>query len=142
VDTSFRPREPYRSKAQIVTVSASLGTLTANDTTTIHIPVPARRGFILSASVHQGTVAADADGTILATLKRYDASATSLVALTSAFNLEGQTARSADRLTMLGGTTRYKAREDTLVLEVVSNSAAINTQPADAFVVVELALLD
>ncbi len=142
MDTSFRPREPYRSKAQIVTQSVAIDTLTANATTTIHIPTPARRAFVLSATIHQGTVAADSDGAINATLKRWDDSAGSGVSMSSAYNMEAATARRAERLTMLGGSSRVKAKEDTLYLDVVNDSAAINTQPANAFVVVELALLD
>ena len=143
MDTTFRPREPFRTKAEIVTVSASIGTLTVNATTTIHIPTPGRRCAILSASICQQTKAADADGTVLATLKRRDISASADVAASSAYDMEAATNRQVDRVTMLGGTAnRIKAKEDSLFLDVVNNSAAIDTQPVNAFVVVELALLE
>jgi len=142
MDTTFRPREPYRAKSEIVTVTAAIPTLTANTTTTVHVPTPARRSFLLSASIQCSTIPADADGAITATVKRYDVSGAAAVSMSSALDCEALVALTATRFTMLSGSTRIKAREDTLRVDFVNDSAAIDTQFANGFVVLELALLD
>jgi len=142
MNTAFLPRLPGRARTQIVCSVVAIPTLTVNVTNTIRLPTPSARAYVLKCSITQSVVGNDADGTLLATLKRRDISAGADVTISSAFNIEGQVANSAnERFVLLGESTRLKAREDTLFVDIVSNTAIIDTQPV-GFIYVELALLD
>lgn len=127
--------------------SDNVGTLTANVTTTIRIPTPRRKAKILRCSASAATLPVDNDGTFLATLKKWDDSAGASIAITSAFDLESglDTAAESRNLTLL--TTLTDAQQvvdegDTLFVEVVNNSAAVDTQPVALAFVVECAVLE
>lgn len=107
--------------------------LTANATTTFRLgPVPCKCVFSKLA-VSATTVPADADGTIVATAFKYSAASNAQVQVSPAVDLEAlitregtivrqYTAATEAALTVLEG--------DTIEVNVVNNSAAIDTQPA------------
>lgn len=104
--------------------------LTANATTRFDFGGYFKRAAIAGCMVSCSTVPADADGTILATLlKRNGATITTLSA---ALNLEALVANVASPFVLLSTLTDAQlALEvgDILYVEIVSNSAAIDTQP-------------
>lgn len=144
MDFSFRPRNTARAGAQIVSIPVALGTITANDTTTYAVPVPYGRFYVLGASYQCATKAADADGTILGTLVKYRAATDDTATISASFDLEATpVANESVAVTVNGGDVARTIRQgDTLRFPVVNNSAAINTQHAGAFLVVDLARLD
>lgn len=146
MDYRFKPKKTSRSGMQIALTSAPLGTITANTTTTFAVPTPRRRCVPLRITYHCGTVAADADGAITGVLHKRDVSAGANVTLTSALNLEGVTAETATDVALLNTTLtdaqRTFAEGDTAKFIVTNDSAAINTQHANAFLVVEWAILE
>lgn len=141
-DISFRgPMD--RSAAKIVEIPVALGTITANTTNNYDIPLPFKRCYVLGAAYSAGTVAADADGTTLGTLFKYRGDTDAEVTISSALDLEAVTARETAPLTVNGGDiARTAQRLDTLRFKIVNNSAAINTQHANAFLLVEVAVLE
>lgn len=142
MDYSFRPTVTGRGGAQIVHVPVALGTITANTTTTFALPKFAGKVYVLGASYQTTTVAADADGAITGVLQKYRAASDDAVAISATFNLEGATASEAAALTVNGGDVNRTCQPaDTLRFVVTNDSAAINTQHAGAFLVLELALL-
>jgi hypothetical protein len=79
----------------------------------------------------------DADGTILATLKKWDKSAGAAVTLSAALDLEALVAKQVTDFTLLSTLTddqRTLDVGDTLYVEIVNNSAAIDTQPSGSFI--------
>jgi hypothetical protein len=119
--------------------------LTANATTTFRLgPVPRKCVFArLAASAT--TVPADADGTIVATAFKYDAATNAQVQISGAINLEtlitreGSTANQYSSATEAGLTLQVG---DTVEVNVVNNSAGIDTQPAGLVFVAELYVLE
>src|SRR5690242_20968900 len=97
-DTSFRPRSGrYGSHPAFLKHTAGASPLTANTTTTIRCGHLRRRAFLERVSVAMSTIAADSDGTILATVYKRDVSAGSDVALTSALSLESDGVATANK---------------------------------------------
>jgi hypothetical protein len=107
--------------------------LTVNDTTIFRGgAVPVRCRF-LKLGASQTTVVADADGTVLARAMKYDAGDDAATAVSSDIDLEAGTAReqqTAGQLSTATEATLTFDAGDTLEINVVNNSAAINTQPA------------
>lgn len=107
--------------------------LTANNTTIFRIGgFAGRKVQFHKFGATTVTVPEDADGTILAYAYKYDASADAAVALTGALDLEALVTReetSADALSSLTSDLVFGVG-DALEIHVVSNSAAIDTQPA------------
>ena len=142
MDYSFRPTVTGRGGAQIVHVPVALGTITANTTTTFAVPKFYNKVYVLGASYQTATVAADADGAITGVLQKYRAASDDAVAISSAFDLETAVASEAAPLTVNGGDVARTAQAgDTFRFVVTNDSAAINTQHALAFLVLELAVL-
>lgn len=142
MDFSYRPALVARSGVQLVTLMVAIPTLTASATTTIRMPTPFRRAYILDAAVHAATPPGSAGGTLQTTVKKRDISAGSDVSVSAAFNIEGLVAHKVAAFTLnTGDAARLKAADDSLFVTVVSD-AAIETQPASGFLVVTLALLD
>jgi hypothetical protein len=136
----FKPK-PGRFGVEVSFVSAALGNLTANTTTTFYIPTPRRKCFIERITYHASTIVVDADGTVLATVKKWDDSAGAAVSLTAAFSLEGLTAKRATLIPLLATLTPAQLtidEGDILFVDIVNNSAAIDTQHANAAIVVEI----
>jgi hypothetical protein len=91
------------------------------------------------------TVPEDADGTLVATLRKYDASADATVTLTGNIDLEALTTREETSVKVLGTLTDAQLTMDTgdaLEVHVVNNSAAIDTQPAGLTFVAEMLVLE
>lgn len=135
----FTPKPGRFGTATVLCVSGQIGAanylggatpLTANTTTTFRMPTPPFKCRFKSIAVSCSTVAVDADGTVLATAQKYNGSAQ--VALTGNIDLEALTARqitttqsnASDPNRIFNGTS------DALEVNVVNNSAAIDTQPA------------
>lgn len=107
--------------------------LTANATNTFYAGAPPARSMFSRLAMSCVQVPADADGTILASAWKYDASADAAVQLTDTFNLESLVTREGSFLEPLSTATAAQLtfeEGDTLEIRVVSNSAAINTQPS------------
>jgi hypothetical protein len=140
----FIPRPGHFGEHPVVLSGRMDGSLTANNTTTFSIGGINRRAFVERLSFSQRTIAADADGTLLLTVKKRDASADSAVSLNTAVSIEGHTALESVAITLLSTLSdaqRTLDEGDTLYVEVVSNSAAIDTQPADLIVTAVLGIL-
>lgn len=129
----FIPRPGHFGEHPVV-LSKDVGTLTANQTNTRSMGGVNRRAFVERLSVSARTVPVDNDGTLLATVKKRDASAGANVTLTAAFNLETLVANASSAIALLSTLTDDQLtldQGDTLFVEIVNNSAAIDTQPAD-----------
>jgi hypothetical protein len=120
--------------------------LTANATTIFRLGGTAgRRCQVSRFGATAVTVPADADGTIVATLRKYDASADSAVTLTANLDLETLVTREESSIPYLSTVSEADLTLDTgdaLEIHVVSNSAAIDTQPAGLVFVAELLVLE
>lgn len=136
----FEPKVAHRSGVLPAFVSGAVAT-TANNTNNNRIPTPLRRALVERASVVLSTIGSDADGTILATLYKYDASAAAAVALSSALSLEAAGVATANVvvelpiLSTLTDAQRLLDEGDSLYVAVVSNSAAIDTAPVGTYTV-------
>lgn len=122
------------STTPIILQGKQAATITVNATTPIGVGVPPYRAYISRVNVVCSTVPADSDGTILATLKKYDASADAAVSLSSALDLETLTANEGSNFTLTSTLTdaqRTFDAGDFLYVDVVNNSAAIDTQPVN-----------
>lgn len=120
--------------------------LTANSTTIFRLGgFGGRRVQFSRLGATAVTVPADADGTILATAVKYDASADATVTLSQNLDLEALVTREeafANPLATLTDAQITLDIGDALEIHVVNNSAAINTQPAGLVFTVEVTVLD
>lgn len=120
--------------------------LTANTTTIFRLGGTAGRKCRVSRfGATTVTVPADADGAITATLRKYDASANAAVTLTGDIDLEALTTREESSVAVLGTLTDAQLTledGDALEIHVVSDSAAIDTQPAGLVFVAEVLVLE
>lgn len=152
MDPRFAPR-PGRFDTQLdLEASSQVGTggllLVANTTTRIAIPTPLTRSAIMTLIIQNGPVTGvDSDGTILATFNRRDNTGAADIPLNTAFDCEVAGLTSVNKtfnvplLTTLTDANRTCLPGDTLYVNVVNNSAAIDTQPTGLFFMVEFALL-
>lgn len=144
----FRNRTKDYGKAFIRLASGNISSITANTTTRFSAGAisdkddtgasPGHQGYIEEIIVSTFTVPADADGTILLTVKKWDASAAAAVTLVTGAaavgtgDLEALTQGKGERLTFDAALTdaqRTLDFGDSLYFEIVNNSAAIDTQP-------------
>jgi hypothetical protein len=154
-DTKYRPN-PVDYGAHVSVLNAPFGTVTANTTNrggiasigdkddTSASVEGAHRGYVASIYACARVIPADADGTVLLNVFKYDASAAADVTLVSSYDLEGLVAGKSERLTLVSGLTddqRTLDHGDSLHYTIVNNSAAIDTQAAGAAVTVLLKLL-
>lgn len=119
--------------------------VTANTTVYHRLATPPRGAYFAGGAISSVVVASDADGTCLVALCKYDASAAAYVALTTDINLESLTTLIGQALTRIATLTVAQLTFDTgdsLVLRVVNNSAAVDTQPTFVNVTAELLLKD
>jgi hypothetical protein len=143
----FRPKPGrFGTHPQLLTVQPT-PTITAGTpaTTTFRIPSPYRRCMFVRGSVSVTTVPADSDGTLLATFQKYDASADAAVSLTSTLDLEALVTREVSKLDPVSTATNAQLTlddGDCFELSVASTSAAINTQPTDLSICVEVLVLE
>lgn len=123
--------------AHLEAFSRTLSTLTANTTNLRIVFTPAYRGSIDPARLRCGCTVkpVDADGTFLATIKKYDASADAYVTITDALDLEAALiALESVAFVPVAGLTDaqlYCDTGDQVVVEIVNNSAGIDTQPSE-----------
>lgn len=147
----FKPKPGRFGVAPVLLNSGQIGganflggatPLTANATTTFRLGGTAGRKCEVSRfGATVVTVPADADGAITAVLQKYDASADAVVVLTGPINLETLVTREETSVPFLSTATDAQLILDTgdaLEVAVVSNSAAIDTQPAGLVFTVEL----
>lgn len=108
--------------------------LTVNNTTTFRLGTPAVKCQLIKLAASQVTVGADADGTILARAMKYDAAADAQVQVSEDIDLEAATTRelqvAAAKASATAAQRVFNGTSDTLEVNVVNNSAAIDTQPA------------
>lgn len=119
--------------------------LTVNDTTRFRLGGFGRRVRFLRLTACAGTVPADADGTILAHVSKFEDDGTTVRQLSADINLEGLTAdvpATAGAYTSATEKHLVVKADEQILVDVVNNSAAINTQPATLTFRVELALLE
>jgi len=119
--------------------------LTVNDTTIFRLGPVAVKSMASKLAASAATVPTDADGTILAYLYKYDASANAAVQLSQALDLEALTAREGGVAELLAALTPEQATlevGDTVEIHVVNNSAAINQQPVALVFNAELFVID
>lgn len=110
--------------------------ITANNTTIFRLGGLGRLARIAQVVTSCTTVAADADGTTLATVYKYNATTDAQVALTGSIDLEALTTREATVTMPLATQTDAQltlGAADTVEVSVVNNSAALNTQPTDLY---------
>lgn len=140
-DRSFRPKVGrFGIMPVVASVAPGASPFTANTTTTLQIPTPPGKLTVLRAVAYATVVPADADGTLVATLVKRRASDNTDVTLTSTLDLEALTASEKSAFTFSTSITeadRILLEADILEVDVVSNSAAIDTQPTNFHVVVE-----
>ena len=141
----FRPKPGrYGTHPQFLTVQPT-PTLTANNTTIFKIPSPYRRCVFVRGAVSVTQVPVDGDGTILGTFRKYDASADAAVTLTGNIDLETLVTREVSYADPSSSATQAQLtldNGDVMEFHVVNNSAAINTQPTDLSLCVELLVLE
>lgn len=154
MDLRYAPKAPRFGTMLQVAAAANVGSLTANTTTTFYLAVPPGKFYISRFLFSSNVVASDADGTILATLKRWDAVNAADVVLNTAAagspttgDLESAVAKNTHQIPLIATLTDAQRTiknlsGDTLRVDVVNNSAAIDTQPTNLCFVVELLALE
>jgi len=140
----FKPKPGrYGVQPVVLEFQAGVDPLTANATVNFILPLPGRCRFA-RATCLQRTLAADADGTVLAYVKKMVGGSTSTT-LTDALDLEAASASYTAPFVPVAGLTeaqRTFAAVDNVYFSVVNNSAAINTQPVGLVFLVELELVE
>lgn len=149
----FRPR-PKDLGAQFISLTTPFGTITVNTTNRFGLgsvngradtaAAPGHTAWIDEVFVSTRVVPADADGTILLNVFKYDASADADVQLVTSFDLETLTVGESSRVPLDSGVTdnqRILDFGDFLHFTIVNNSAAIDTQAAGAAVTALVKLL-
>lgn len=137
----FRARPKDFGAVFVRLSSGNLGSITANTTNTFGLggisdkdtaaPNTDHTAYIDQVTVGCVTVPADADGTYLLNVVKYDASAATTVTIVSGFDMEALVAGKTENATIVTSLTdqqRMMDYGDFLYLELVSNSAAIDTQ--------------
>lgn len=135
----------YGSEIVILSRHAGANPLTANATTAIKFGGLHRRAVFLRITASAGTVPADADGTILARGVITATDGTANRDVSADIDLESLTAnvtKAADRKAGLADSAVVIKPGETFRVNVVNNSAAIDTQPVDLVVTAEFALID
>lgn len=142
---NFNPRPgnfgiiPAWLPSDLIGGTANIGSttpMTANATVVYPIGCPARPSYFNGGNVMiQTTLPIDADGTCLAYLAKYDVSAAAYVVLTGSVDLETATSVLLQPQYFVPATGLTEAQaffddQDWVALQLVSNSAAIDTQLA------------
>lgn len=122
--------------------------IVANVTTRFVVPTPTARCAVATMSIQNGPVTAvDADGTILATFTKRDNVNAANVPLSAATSLKADFLTTVNKsflvplLVTLTDAQRLCQPGDVVYVDVVNNSAAIDTQPTQLFLLVEFAIL-
>lgn len=145
--TFFRPK-PSRFGTMPLTLSTmNAYNITANGTRNIVLNgLPYRKAIFSSGYYSSLTPAADADGTVLGSIVKYDSSASAYVVLTDVYDLEAVGAGAVKvpmpALATLTEQEKFIDLGDSLLFRVVNNSAAIDTQPTAPVWAAEVFLLE
>lgn len=139
----FGPRPGSFGVATVICASGQIGganylggasPLTANTTTTFSLPTPPFKARFVGMSISTVTVPADADGTILARAVKYNAASDAQVAVSADIDCEALVTREVTTVGPLSTATEaqrtFNGTADSLEVNIVNNSGAINTQPA------------
>lgn len=121
-----RRATPGRAGTHPVLLTGGTDTITASATTQQVLGAAPTPGVVSKVVASAHTVPVSAAGTILATLKKYDASAAGDVTLSSALDLEALTAKVGSPFVLLSTLTPDQQTLDTgdsLRVEIVSNNA-------------------
>lgn len=146
----FRPKSGRYGVQPVYTSKIVTETIVANDVTQIIMPVPGRKARFNRLIIQQGgTVAVDADGTILAVAYKGQV-VSPTIDLTASYNLETGSVLQTYVADPASGLTEAErtfeaassAGGDTLTVSVTSNSAAIDTQPVGLVFIAEFDLLE
>ena len=145
MDRSFRPRSGrFGLMLEVVHKDFGANPFTANTTVTFAQPTAPAKFYVERAVVCTANVPLDADGTLVIRLFKRAAGGTR-TQLTQDYNIEGNTAR--EKVALAFVTTLTDANRivleagDALEWDLVSNSAAIDTQPTQLYGAVELSVL-
>lgn len=149
---NFMPRPGRFGNSVEIVQSVPIGTgganATANTTTDYTVGTPASLCYVENIRAQAVAAGNDADGTILVQVFKRDVSAGQNVALTAGtFSLESDGITAGNRQFTIPITGSDIARTvnvqngDALFVRVTNNSAAIDTQPNQAVVSVELSVL-
>lgn len=139
-DLRFMGPNPTRANAKLEHLFVNGGTLTANNTTKFYLPPVGRKCKVVGLSYVCTVKPADADGTILATVAKWNGAAETT--LTNPLDLEAVTVRiPASARPNAAGDAVVQANES-LLINVVNNSAAIDTQMTNGIFSVEIAIID
>ncbi len=151
MDKRYAPPPGRHGTMLVETFSGIIGTgglaLTVNATTTFRIPTPISKVWLEKLCVSAGGLAVDADGTILGTINKRDNVAGANVPLTAAFSFESDFLLLANKvyqiplLATLTDAQRIFQAGDQLYVDIVNNSAAIDTQPTHTAVGAEWCVL-
>jgi len=139
----FRPKFAARNGVEIATIGTTTFNLTPNATLDLYMSGPPATSYIEGISYVTNVNGNDADGTITATLYKYDVSAAAEYVLTGAINMETLVPHMNVSLPILSTVTdaqRVLEVGDSVIIRLVSDSAVIDTQP-QIEVTVELAVL-
>lgn len=145
MDRKFAPKGPRFGVHPVYVSSGVVASPTANTTTTYMIPVPYRKCVVERLFFGQNVVLVDADGTALATFKKYDAATDADVSLNTAVNIESGVTKETTSVTVDATLTekqRILFEGDSIRVEVVSNSAAIDTAATGLYFGAELLVLE
>lgn len=142
--TNYRREKPGAfGTAYVTTASGQIGganylggaaPLTVNSTTTFVMPTPPVKARLKSLAAVTVTVPVDADGTILAKACKYNAATDAQVIIGATLDLEALVTREITVVGALSTATDaqriFNGTSDSLEINVINNSAAIDTQPA------------
>lgn len=129
----------------VVSQAAGSSPMTANSSESILIPTPPGKFVVLGATAVCTTIAIDADGTALAYITKRVASDDSDVVLTAGLDLEAMTVLERTEFVVNkqpGSASNIFLAGDVLKMELVSNSASIDTEPVNLVITVELGYLE
>jgi hypothetical protein len=126
----------YGTMPEIVTGRQLDAGLTANTTTRITVSSAIRKAIIARITAYAATLVVDSDGTVLATVKKFNQATNTTTSLTAAFDLEvaNMTALKPANIPLLTTLTDSQltvAEGEIIVVDIVNNSAAIDTQPKE-----------
>lgn len=144
MDIRYAPKNPPYSGVMVDHAGAGpVGTITANQTTSFFLQVPPGRHYIRRLAVVCNVVGVDADGNLTAVFQRYSGAADAATALNTATNLKTLTTKEYRDVAVTGTLTDSQrivdsSLGDSIYVDVISDSAAIDTQPTQLIFTVEL----
>ncbi|HUT86462.1 MAG TPA: hypothetical protein VMX15_00040 [Candidatus Heimdallarchaeota archaeon] len=132
MDKRFRPKASRFGIRSHFIIYPGWGAGNENKDTTDRLAVPATRSAILGFTLFAEVVPIDSDGTYEVYFEKWDASAAALVTLTSSFNAETLVAKTVTPIPLISTLSDSQKIFDTgdlLYFHLVSDSAALETDP-------------